>query len=325
MGKDTSDLRFRRILHLHRILRSGNGYKKQELMEKLRPVFPELNDRMLLADLAFLRKLGADIPPGHKHGNFRYRRPFSFLSADGNLDFNEAEEVLAYLRQLHQQLPLSGFLQLDRMYLALQNRADLLESTSQDVLDFQEILYDGEKWIGPLLRLMRNKCLLKFQYQPFEGQESQKEVFPMRLKEYNGRWFLLGIDPEKQRLGNYALDRIKQSPEKSAGSFMPRVLPDLDAMYRDVLGVSLEGGPAQKIVASIQKPRALYVKTKPWHHSQQVLEEGANFIRFTWKLYLNRELKTRIMEYLPDISVAEPAELRSWVIDSIRQVLEQEA
>ena len=325
MAKDTSDLRIRRILHLHRILRSGEGFNKPGLMEKLLPVFPDLTERSLLSDLAFLRKLGADIPNGHKHRLFRYRRPFSFLSAGGNLDFNEVEEVLSYLRQLHQQMPLSGFLQLDRMYLALQNRADLLESSGQETLDFQEVLYEGEKWIGPILRLMREKCLLKFQYQPFEGQESEKEVFPLRLKEYNGRWFLLGIDPEKERLGNYALDRIKQNPLKSGRTFVPRILPDLDHLYRDVLGVSLEGGPAQKIVAIIRKPRALYVKTKPWHPSQRVMEESETSIRFSWHLYLNRELKTRVMEYLPDIRVAEPAELRSWVLDSIRQVMEQSA
>jgi predicted DNA-binding transcriptional regulator YafY len=95
-------------------------------------------------------------------------------------------------------------------------------------------------------------------------------------------------------------------------------------MYRDVLGVSLEGGPAKKIEAVIRKPRALYVKTKPWHSSQMVLEERENSIRFSWRLYLNRELKTRVMEYLPDIRIIEPAELRNWVLDSLRKVLENE-
>ncbi len=323
MAKYTNDARIERLLHLHKILRSGEGFSKTELMEKLGPQCPELNERNLLADIAFLRRLGADIPAGHKHGSFRYRKPFSFLSAGGALDFEEVEEVLAYFRQLHRQMPLSGFLQLDRMYLALQNRAELLEGKAQDQLEFQEVLYAGEKWIGPLLKLIQQGCLLRFPYQPFEGNESERELFPLMLKEYNGRWFLLGLDPDKQRLGNFALDRITGRPAKAAREFQPSTVPDLKEMYRHVLGVSLEGGPARTIEALIRKPRAHYVKTKPWHGSQEILEETAEFIRFRWYLYLNRELKTRVMEYLPEIKILFPDDLRDWVLNALKEAVEK--
>jgi predicted DNA-binding transcriptional regulator YafY len=322
MAKRTSDSRLFRLLHLHSILRSGEAFQKTDLMERLQPSFPELNERTLLADIAFLRKLGADIPAGHKHGSFRYRRPFSFLSAAGAIDLEEVEEVLAYFRQLYRRMPLIGFLQLDRMYLALQNRASLLEGKSAEKLEFQEVLYEGDKWIGPLLKLIQQNCLLKFHYQPFGSEERERELFPLLLKEYNGRWFLLGIDPEKQRLGNFALDRITRQPVPAGRTFQPSEIPDLKEMYRHVIGVSLEGGPSQIIEAIIRKPRALYVKTKPWHQTQEVLEENEHSIRFRWQLYLNRELKTRVMEYLPEIQVLRPTSLRDWVKKALLESLQ---
>jgi predicted DNA-binding transcriptional regulator YafY len=323
MARQTNDARIIRLFQLHKVLRSGEAYRKEELMERLRPVIPDLNERTLLSDIAFLRKLGADIPQGHKHGNFRYRRPFSFLSAAGALDFEEVEEVLAYFRQLHKQMPLTGFLHLDRMYLALQNRARLLEGLQQENLAFQEVLYEGEKWIGPLLRLIQEKCCLKIPYQPFEGTESKRELFPIMLKEYNGRWFLLGLETEKQRLINLALDRITGSPARSGLKFKPLHLPDLNTLYRDVLGVSLEGGPPKIIEAIIRKPRALYVKTKPWHASQEVMLENDKQIHFRWFLYQNRELKTKIMEYMPEIDLISPPELRQWVVSALKEKLSE--
>lgn len=321
MAKHTSDSRIIRLLHLHAIFRNGDAFPKAVLMEKLKPAFPDLNERTLLADIAFLRKLGADIPAGHKHGRFRYRKAFSFLAAGGALDFEEVEDVLAYFRQLHRRMPLSGFLQLDRMYLALQNRATLLEGKGPERLEFQEVLYEGERWIGPLLKLIQQNRLLKFHYQPFGADEKERELFPLLLKEYNGRWFLLGIDPEKERLGNFALDRITSQPLPVNKAYQPAIIPDLKEMYRHVIGVSLEGGPAQHIEVIIRKPRALYVKTKPWHQSQEVLEETPGAIRFRWHLYLNRELKTRVMEYIPEIEVLKPKALRDWVLSSLKEVL----
>jgi len=322
MASELSDNRIRRLFNLHKILRSGQSFTKTDLMERLSNSLPHVNERNLLADIAFLRKLGADIPPGHKHTSFRYRRPFSFLSANQQLDFNEVEDVLAYFRQLYNQMPVAGFLNLDRMYLALQNRADLLAGISQDALEFQIVVYEGEKWIGPLLKLMRDKRVLSFYYQPFEGQESAKLLYPLLLKEFNNRWFLIGLHPEKNRLETFALDRITRAPRLADMVFQPSEVPEMKDLFKNILGISLEGGPAVPIRIRIQKPRAMYVKTKPWHSSQKIETEDESSITFSWFLFQNRELKSHVMEYLPDSEVLEPQELRTWVLEVVAKVLD---
>jgi predicted DNA-binding transcriptional regulator YafY len=323
MASALSDDRIRRLFNLHKILRTGRACTKAELMEELKDSLPFTNERNLLSDIAFLRKLGADIPPGHKHVAFRYRKPFSFLSASNQLDFNEVEEVLAFFRQLYARMPQSGFLNLDRMYLALQNRADLMTGITVDNMEFQDVEYEGEKWIGPLLKLMREKCVLSFFYKPFGSQESKRLLYPLLLKEYNNRWFLIGLNPELGRLENIALDRITSSPFREDIAFHPLEIPDLRMLFRDVLGVSLEGGPASRICIRIRKPRAFYVKTKPWHPSQKMESEDDHSMVFTWHLHQNRELKTRVMEYLPDAEVLEPAELRDWTKAVLKEYFER--
>ena len=323
MATALSNDRICRLFNLHSILRSGRSFTKTELMEVLKDSLPQTNERNLLSDIAFLRKLGADIPPGHKHVAFRYRKPFSFLSAANQLDFNEVEEVLAYFRQLYARMPQAGFLNLDRMYLALQNRADLMTGITVDNMEFQEVEYEGEKWIGPLLKLMREKCVLSFYYQPFESQESRRLLYPLLLKEYNNRWFLIGLNPELGRLENIALDRITRTPLREDMSYNPIEIPDLKTLFRDVLGVSLEGGPACRICIRIRKPRAYYVKTKPWHASQKIESEDENSLVFSWHLFQNRELKTRVMEYLPDAEVLEPAGLREWMQAVLKEYCER--
>jgi predicted DNA-binding transcriptional regulator YafY len=317
MASATSDLRIKRIFLIHNILRDGLSKSALELSTILEGKGLEVNERIVKADIQFLRDLGAPIPPGNKHYNFKYNKPFTILEAIEGIDFDEVDEVLSYFYQLFKRVPKASFLELDKVFLAFQNRTVLLEKENVAAIQFEEVNYSGKKWLGDLIKYIQEGRTIRFRYKPFTLEESERIVLPILLKEYNKRWFLIGLEKETRNYQNFALDRISSKPLPAPEPLPLSETTDIKSLFRNMIGVSAEGVP-EKVVAYISNPRAQYVLTKPWHSSQKA-KEGEQGIEFEWFVVTNRELKAKILEHLPDIEIREPASLKDW----LKEVLEK--
>jgi predicted DNA-binding transcriptional regulator YafY len=311
MASAISNLRIKRIFLIHNILRDGLSKSALELSTILESKGLEVNERIVKADIQFLRDLGAPIPPGNKHNNFKYSKPFTILEAIEGIDFDEVDEVLSYFYQIYKRVPKASFLELDKVFLAFQNRTVLLEKDNIDAIQFEEVDYTGKKWLGDLIKYIQEGRTLRFRYKPFTSEEGERIVLPILLKEYNKRWFLIGLEKETRNYQNFALDRISSKPLPATEPLILSETTDIKSLFRNMIGVSAEGVP-EKVRACISNPRAQYVLTKPWHSSQKAkeVEEG---IEFEWFVVANRELKAKILEHLADIEILEPVSLKAWL------------
>jgi len=171
------------------------------------------------------------------------------------------------------------------------------------------VAYAGQEYVTVLFDFIQKQRTTCFDYQPFQKAGSERTVFPIFLKEYNHRWFLVGYDRAVQRYQNYALDRIVSRPKLSDWQPQVETLPDAATYFQNLIGVTLEGELAQ-VVVRVWKPRANYIRTKPWHDSQTEIAETEDWIDFQWQVLLNRELNARILELGADAEVLEPLALR---------------
>ena len=293
-------------------------FSAEELAAVCLEADPNASARLIRGDIGLLRELGAPIPPGHKHTKFRYDAPFSLLESLEGVATAETDEVVAYLNQLYQKAPKAAFLELDKVFLALEHRIRTAEAQGDSRLQFEKVAYVGQEYVTVLFDFVLNQRTINFEYQPFGRAGGERTVFPVFLKEYNHRWFLIGYDRAAARYQNYALDRLASRPRLS--DWRPGVaeLPDPATYFQNLIGVSLEGVLGM-VVIRVQKPRAHYVRTKPWHSSQTELEETEEWIDFQWKVLLNRELKARILELGNDAEVLGPPELRAEIGGILRR------
>jgi predicted DNA-binding transcriptional regulator YafY len=317
MASAITDSRLERMFIIHSHLRKGGNYSAEDLAKQISEQGPETNDRTVKADIKFMREMGAPIPMGSKTAKFYYEKPFSILSVTDRINFDETDEAIEYFNQLYKEIPKLVFLQLDQLFLAFQHRVKLMDKAVIGSVQFDEVAYTGQDKIGDLIRYILEKRTITFNYQPFEEEVKVKTVYPYLLKEYNKRWFLIGLDGEIKNLQTYALDRMVSRALPSRDVIVP--VGDLNpaALFDQCIGVSLEGKP-EKVSVFISNPRAKYVSTKPWHKSQ-VEEQAENGSRFDWNVMVNRELRAKILEHLPDIEVQEPASLKNW----LKEVLEK--
>ena len=134
-----------------------------------------------------------------------------------------------------------------------------------------------------------------------------KAILSWFLKEYNNRWFLIAF--YKSELLTLALDRMESVNILP----IPYVDKNIDPneYFKDIIGVTLSrGNPVEEVVFWIDNNNANYVITKPFHHSQEVVETREDGVVFRIRVRYNYELERLILGFGNSIVVLAPSRLR---------------
>lgn len=181
-------------------------------------------------------------------------------------------------------------------------------------------------------KAISNKQVLQFSYQRF-GQEPFVLTFhPQYLKEYNGRWFVLGeADRKPYQAYNVPLDRIVgEVKEVNDVEYITAPKGFYQEFFRNIIGVTHENGA--KVEEVIIRTKTDYqhglLLTKPLHHSQkETLPFGEHHGQWYGEVRLtiepNRELRGRILLYGESLEVISPQSLREQIKEIIRQQMLQ--
>ncbi|MFK8105153.1 MAG: helix-turn-helix transcriptional regulator, partial [Saprospiraceae bacterium] len=185
------------------------------------------------------------------------------------------------------------------------------QETSIIHLDKNENL-KGLSFLDQLYQAILKKKVLEITYQSFSARAPNVFSFhPFILKEYNNRWFLVGKKADASGVMTLALDRLLSVEEDLTTPYLEEVF-DGDRYYKNTIGVTVFGDDhIQTVVLKIDRKNAPYVRTKPFHASQQILErlEDGSVI-FQLELNLNLELERLLLGFGASIEVLKPRQLR---------------
>ena len=165
-----------------------------------------------------------------------------------------------------------------------------------------------------------NKKTLGVVYKSFKAREEKKYiVFPQLLKEYNNRWFLICWYGDA--LLNLALDRIISVQIEENIPFREREF-NADRFFSEVIGVTTSPEQrGQNVIFSIKGIHAEYVKTKPFHHTQEILEEKDGETYFRIRVQLNFELERVILGFGDHITVHKPNRLKTRIKNTLERAV----
>lgn len=228
---------------------------------------------------------------------------------------NDAVQILKQFKDFSMFKELNG---------VVQKLEDSIQATQQKSiihLDKNERL-KGLEYIDILYQAILNKQVLQILYQSFTAREAQNmTVHPQLLKEYNNRWFLICL--HKGKLYNLALDRMQEIDKDENSTYIDYNL-DADRYFGEVIGATVsETQRGQNVIFAIDRKHAPYVKTKPFHHSQVILEENDDKTIFKICVQLNFELERMILGMGEFITVLKPNKLRNRIENSLKLAVEK--
>ena len=136
------------------------------------------------------------------------------------------------------------------------------------------------------------------------------------MKQFNDRWYLIAQAVGYDTFGHYALDRIEEFEEIS----LPYKESDVDfeEYFDDVIGVTVPDVESEDIVIKVTGKRYNYIRTKPLHLSQRIIEEAEDYAIISINVKVNKELESLILSYGDDIEVLAPDSFRTRIADKIK-------
>ena len=204
----------------------------------------------------------------------------------------------------------------------LEHRFDIVPNTEKLVFFDENRNLKGLEFLSDIIKHTVAHEAIDVVYRSYRGHEETYCFNPYCVKQYNGRWFMLGYDAKYGRINNFALDRVV-SFKKSDRQFVVNTFIDVDDYFKDIIGVTVPNGDAEilDIRLKFEKERFPYVVSKPLHHSQEIVDESNCIIEVHVKK--NKELIQKIFSYMPDVEVLSPSSLREEIIDAIKRNLEK--
>ncbi len=210
---------------------------------------------------------------------------------------------------------------------------------SKDLLDIKTKRKKGEQVLAASLdRMLTNIELLPFlyeaivrkqvlaiEYKPYDEEKRTLIFHPHYLKEFNGRWFLLGHAEEHiPEFGyNIALDRICSKPHELYDTdYKPAPQGFYEGFFKDIIGVShikSKGSPIYKVQPIHIRAHTHYMyrltETKKLHQSQLVSvpfgeHEDGVYGEFVVNVELNNEFIGRILQMGDSLEIVGPKEVR---------------
>jgi predicted DNA-binding transcriptional regulator YafY len=244
-----------------------------------------------------------------KNGKFYYRyskRNYSYYKNE--LSIAEVEKLRSTIEMLDKfrGLPNEGWL--DDVVAKLEVRFGIIGNSENLVSFSQNEQLKGIENLSYLISATINHQVLDIIYTKFDGVENHYILHPYFIKQYNGRWFLFGLDEYENRIKNLPIDRITQISE-SSNSFIKNDKTDFNTYFNDIVGVSFdENQELINLVLKFSPNRFKYVTSKPIHSSQTIVSEE----ECTISLHIRptRELEQQLFSFGPDIEIVSPESYR---------------
>ncbi|MBC8755430.1 WYL domain-containing protein [Kordia sp. YSTF-M3] len=220
---------------------------------------------------------------------------------------SETVEMLKQFKDFSLFSELGGIIQRleDKVYSEKTHQASIIH------LDKNENL-KGLQHLDLLYQAILKKIVLRLTYQSFKARTASEIIFhPFILKEYNNRWFLVGVTGNKRQIMTFALDRIVEVDYDLDIPYRNEHFNG-DEYYKNTIGVTvLDVKHIQGIILKIDKSNAPYVVTKPFHSTQEILETHEDeSVTIKLMVHINFELERLILGFGDTIEVIAPKVLR---------------
>jgi len=233
-------------------------------------------------------------------------------------DLSILQEVSHLLKQFK---GFSHFNEVTEMVNKLEDKIYSEKHQQPSVIDFEKNeLLAGIQWLDVLYKAIVSKSTVQLTYQSFKARQSSDIIFyPYLLKEYRNRWFILGMTKKGKEIITFALDRIQNILLLSSELFREHKSFDPHTYFNDIVGVTRNAADTPTHIEFFANhSQAPYIKTKPIHASQQIVEESKSGIIFSIDVVPNFELERELIGFGEGLKILSPSDFMRRIRRKVR-------
>lgn len=299
-----------RVFFFHQEIEKGRYPNSRRLAEQF-----EVSTATAKRDISYLRdRLLAPLAFDHQHNGYFYQQ------ADFQLPFADSPRIVFLLAMVSRLAEEAGLDSLREVKQLAQRLSAMIAPDYQKIvasLYCQRIeteAIDHEVFETVLAAIARDR-LLTLGYRATGGGETTRRVVPLRVINYQGRWYLLGHCLLRKARRLFHLARIQQARLDTEGRPADQIF---DLQVPDgSFGIFL-GEPRYRAEILFTGTAAALVRNQYWHRDQETAEVKEGLI-LQLPVSDDREIVMKILQYGAMARVLQPPEL----IARLRQEIER--
>jgi predicted DNA-binding transcriptional regulator YafY len=199
-------------------------------------------------------------------------------------------------------------------YLEMAQTADIIVESFRDIKALQSfVIFDqtslgkGVEHLPLLIDAIKSELVVSVWHSTFQDEVEKCYSFsPRLLKQYQGRWYVVGAVDGITNPMVFGLDRIHHVKIELE---VPKVGPlDLSG-FDEIVGVSLPEGELVEVRFEATPLQAKYLEALPLHRSQRVIARRPDSVEFMLLVRPNYELRQEFLKLGESVHVLSPETL----------------
>ena len=232
---------------------------------------------------------------------------------DIEINYNRKEAVYAIHSEFENELTsriFETFTVLDTLKLA-ENFSDTIVFEQRKSLGLENISF--------LVYAIKNSQEINFSHKKYwEEIANTKTLQPYFIKESKNRWYIVGLDKNRNQIRTFGLDRIS-AVEVLPIKFTKPPKTYIQTLFQNSFGIIYNQEPPQKVILEFSSFQANYIKSLPLHPSQKVISEDENCCKIQLFIHPTYDFIMEILSMGKEVTVLQPENLK----EEIKQILKE--
>ncbi len=182
----------------------------------------------------------------------------------------------------------------------------------------------GLQHIDHVITAIQHRYLLTFDYYKYQSEVWQeRNLYPEVLKEWRGRWYVLGRTPEGERR-IFGLDRIKalRLGHTSSGE-TPNIAIYHEAFKQSYGIYASDDFPVEELILHFDREDGNYLRSRPMHSSQEIIGESEDSVTLKFRMRITADLIMELLSRANSIRIERPLWLREECLRRWHEAIER--
>jgi len=278
---------------------------------------PKCSRNTLQRDIQTMRELGVHIQYDHSNKGYYIDRNSTTIPENNIMRFLDSLELLYTLND-----KVVDFIFPEKYHSKGVEKLPLLIDAIREsrCIEFYYLKYSDRTANYRITKTYRPNEIFEYER---TSLGALRRVEPYAIKEFRGRWYVIGKDKKDDKVKTFGLDRIEYLA-MTAFRFTKDKDFDINEKYRYCFGIySPNDNQIEEVILAFNKEDGGYLKAAPLHSSQEVVSETAEEVVIKLRVHVTLDLVMELMSRSWSLKVIEPLSLREEIQSICKSALER--
>ena len=184
-------------------------------------------------------------------------------------------------------------------------------------INFETI--DNEILFNQIVATITDKVAVSFEYKKKDNISSSKNVYPLKISNMLGYWYLMAYDLESEKIKTYYIKNITNFLSLDNSYLDEKIMRELSKKSSSIKSPWFNA-EEKNVRLKVKGEAVLYLKRKD-DTRFKILKEGSSELLIQMSYYSDIEVLTFVKRWLPFISIVDDESIKQKLQDILRESL----